>query len=90
MVPASGSWALVGQSASYLIKLAYLLWWALPSSQLRKLAAKANRTPTGMQYPDRMCTFCVLGLFLNSLGCPCEQAACGLLQELVENVIVFP
>ncbi|KAJ9088653.1 hypothetical protein DSO57_1020984 [Entomophthora muscae] len=42
MVPAAGPWALVGQSASYLIKLAPLLWWALPSTQQSKLAAEAN------------------------------------------------
>ncbi|KAJ9059201.1 hypothetical protein DSO57_1005123 [Entomophthora muscae] len=41
---------LVGQSASYLIKLAPLPWWALPSSQQSKLAAKANGTPTDMWY----------------------------------------
>ncbi|KAJ9062067.1 hypothetical protein DSO57_1014690 [Entomophthora muscae] len=52
MVPAAGPWALVGQSASYLIKLAPLLWWALPSSQQSKLAAKANRPSPGTQYPD--------------------------------------
>ncbi|KAJ9053221.1 hypothetical protein DSO57_1026348 [Entomophthora muscae] len=54
MVPAAGSWALVGQSASYIIKLAPLLWWALPSSQQSKLAAKANRPPPGMRYPNTM------------------------------------
>ncbi|KAJ9066786.1 hypothetical protein DSO57_1006077 [Entomophthora muscae] len=47
MVPSTRPWALVGQSASYLIKLASLLWWAHPSSQQSKLAAKANRTPLG-------------------------------------------
>ncbi|KAJ9065076.1 hypothetical protein DSO57_1023600 [Entomophthora muscae] len=47
MVPAAGPWALVGQSASYLIKLAPLLWWALPFSQQSKLAAKANSLPLG-------------------------------------------
>ncbi|KAJ9051834.1 hypothetical protein DSO57_1000496 [Entomophthora muscae] len=54
MVPAAGPWALVGQSASYLIKLAPFLWWALPSSQLSKLAAEANSHSPGMQYPDRL------------------------------------
>ncbi|KAJ9090396.1 hypothetical protein DSO57_1002709 [Entomophthora muscae] len=52
MVPASGPWALVGCSASYLIKLAPLLWWALPSSQPCKLAAEANSPSPGMWYPD--------------------------------------
>ncbi|KAJ9069998.1 hypothetical protein DSO57_1013102 [Entomophthora muscae] len=53
MVPAAGPWALVGQSASYLIKLALLLWWDLPSSQQSKLAAEANRSFPGTWYPDR-------------------------------------
>ncbi|KAJ9064669.1 hypothetical protein DSO57_1028029 [Entomophthora muscae] len=48
MVSPAGPWALEGQSASYLIKLAPLLWWTLPSSQQSKLAAKANRPPPGM------------------------------------------
>ncbi|KAJ9062442.1 hypothetical protein DSO57_1010690, partial [Entomophthora muscae] len=46
MVPFTGPWAL----------LAPLLWWALPSSQQSKLAAEANRTPTGMWYPDSCST----------------------------------
>ncbi|KAJ9058473.1 hypothetical protein DSO57_1011850 [Entomophthora muscae] len=52
MVPAAVPWALVGQSASYLIKLAPLLWWALPSSQQSKLAAEANRPSPGTRYPE--------------------------------------
>ncbi|KAJ9049227.1 hypothetical protein DSO57_1026828 [Entomophthora muscae] len=52
MVLVAGPWALVGQSASYLIKLAPLLWWALPSSQQIKLAAEANKPSPGTQYPD--------------------------------------
>ncbi|KAJ9059579.1 hypothetical protein DSO57_1001118 [Entomophthora muscae] len=35
-----------------ILGFASLLWRALPSSQQRKLAAKANRTRTGMWYPD--------------------------------------
>ncbi|KAJ9070316.1 hypothetical protein DSO57_1009162 [Entomophthora muscae] len=42
MVASTRLWAL----------LAPLLWWALPFSQQRKLAVKANRTPTRMWYPD--------------------------------------
>ncbi|KAJ9058743.1 hypothetical protein DSO57_1009082 [Entomophthora muscae] len=52
IVPAAGPWALVGQSASYLIKLAPLLWWALPSFQQSKLEAEANRPSPGTRYPD--------------------------------------
>ncbi|KAJ9087085.1 hypothetical protein DSO57_1036783 [Entomophthora muscae] len=31
MVPNSGPWSLLGQSVSYIIKLAPILWWALPT-----------------------------------------------------------
>ncbi|KAJ9076658.1 hypothetical protein DSO57_1023986 [Entomophthora muscae] len=31
MVLNSGPWSLLGQSVSYIIKLAPILWWALPS-----------------------------------------------------------
>ncbi|KAJ9061601.1 hypothetical protein DSO57_1018917 [Entomophthora muscae] len=31
MVPNSGPWSLLGQSISYIIKLAPILWWALPA-----------------------------------------------------------
>ncbi|KAJ9066107.1 hypothetical protein DSO57_1012952 [Entomophthora muscae] len=31
MVPKSGPWFLLGQSLSYIIKLAFILWWALPT-----------------------------------------------------------
>ncbi|KAJ9085848.1 hypothetical protein DSO57_1009956 [Entomophthora muscae] len=31
MAPNSGPWSLLGQSVSYIIKLAPILWWALPS-----------------------------------------------------------
>ncbi|KAJ9083836.1 hypothetical protein DSO57_1030612 [Entomophthora muscae] len=31
MVPNSGPWSLLGQYISYIIKLAPILWWALPS-----------------------------------------------------------
>ncbi|KAJ9056854.1 hypothetical protein DSO57_1028572 [Entomophthora muscae] len=52
MVPAAGPWDLVGQSASYLIKLEPLLWWALLSSQQSKLAAEVNSPFSGTRYPD--------------------------------------
>ncbi|KAJ9067722.1 hypothetical protein DSO57_1036281, partial [Entomophthora muscae] len=31
MVPNSGTWSLLGQSVSYIIRLAPILWWALPA-----------------------------------------------------------
>ncbi|KAJ9079877.1 hypothetical protein DSO57_1030940 [Entomophthora muscae] len=67
IVPATEPWALVGQSASYLIKLSPLLWWALPSSQQSKLAAKANRPFPGMWYPDSPLESCTAPFFLPSI-----------------------
>ncbi|KAJ9072141.1 hypothetical protein DSO57_1030302 [Entomophthora muscae] len=32
IVPNSGPWSLLRQSVSYIIKLAHILWWALPTS----------------------------------------------------------
>ncbi|KAJ9067081.1 hypothetical protein DSO57_1002995 [Entomophthora muscae] len=32
MVPNSRPWSFLGQSASYIIKLAPILWWTLPAS----------------------------------------------------------
>ncbi|KAJ9052429.1 hypothetical protein DSO57_1034168 [Entomophthora muscae] len=32
VVPNSGPWSLLSQSLSYIIKLAPILWWALPAS----------------------------------------------------------
>ncbi|KAJ9083332.1 hypothetical protein DSO57_1035740 [Entomophthora muscae] len=47
-VPFTGPWSLVGRSASYLVKLAPLLWWVFPSSQKSKLVAETNGTPNRM------------------------------------------
>ncbi|KAJ9073424.1 hypothetical protein DSO57_1016660 [Entomophthora muscae] len=35
MVPISGPWSLLGQFMSYIIKLAPILWWALPASSVQ-------------------------------------------------------
>ncbi|KAJ9082829.1 hypothetical protein DSO57_1000814 [Entomophthora muscae] len=74
MVPATGPWALIGQSASYLIKLAPLLWWALPSSQKSKLAAKANRPSPETQYPDTAQEPCSA----SHPGSHCCELVCGI------------
>ncbi|KAJ9049257.1 hypothetical protein DSO57_1026582 [Entomophthora muscae] len=34
MAPNSGPWSLLGKSISYILKLAPILWWALPLAQL--------------------------------------------------------
>ncbi|KAJ9083696.1 hypothetical protein DSO57_1032179 [Entomophthora muscae] len=46
MVPNSGPWSLLGQSISYIIKLAPILWWALPAG----LAAPHPETPNASTY----------------------------------------
>ncbi|KAJ9058317.1 hypothetical protein DSO57_1013576 [Entomophthora muscae] len=46
MVPNSGPWSLLGQSVSYIIKLASILWWALSAS----LAAPHPKCPNASTY----------------------------------------
>ncbi|KAJ9090544.1 hypothetical protein DSO57_1001513 [Entomophthora muscae] len=46
MVPNSGPWFLLGQSISYIIKLAPILWWALPAG----LAAPHPKPPNASNY----------------------------------------
>ncbi|KAJ9089640.1 hypothetical protein DSO57_1010799 [Entomophthora muscae] len=52
MVPNSGLWSLLGQSISYIIKLAPILWWALPAG----LAPSHPKPPNASTYawlPDK-------------------------------------
>ncbi|KAJ9052717.1 hypothetical protein DSO57_1031467 [Entomophthora muscae] len=46
MVPNSRPWSLLRQSASYIIKLAPILWWALPAS----LTAPHPKPPNASAY----------------------------------------
>ncbi|KAJ9059325.1 hypothetical protein DSO57_1003527 [Entomophthora muscae] len=46
MVPNSGPWSLLGQSVSYIIKLAPILWWALPTG----LASPHPKPPNASTY----------------------------------------
>ncbi|KAJ9069833.1 hypothetical protein DSO57_1014714 [Entomophthora muscae] len=46
MVPNSGPWSLLGQSVSYMIKLAPILWWALPTG----LAVPRPESPSASAY----------------------------------------
>ncbi|KAJ9089953.1 hypothetical protein DSO57_1007772 [Entomophthora muscae] len=53
VVPNSGPWSLLGRSVSYIIKLAPILWWALPAS----LAAPHPEPPNASTYnwlPDNL------------------------------------
>ncbi|KAJ9070444.1 hypothetical protein DSO57_1007905 [Entomophthora muscae] len=47
MVPASGPWALLGRSLSYIVKLAPILWWPLPSGPAGCLPASSQESPSG-------------------------------------------
>ncbi|KAJ9084486.1 hypothetical protein DSO57_1023948 [Entomophthora muscae] len=46
MVPNSGPWSLLGQSLSSIIKLAPILWWALPTG----LAVPRPESPNASSY----------------------------------------
>ncbi|KAJ9090253.1 hypothetical protein DSO57_1004501 [Entomophthora muscae] len=45
MVPASGPWALLGKSLFYIVKLAPILWWALPAAPAGCLPASSQEPP---------------------------------------------
>ncbi|KAJ9065785.1 hypothetical protein DSO57_1015995 [Entomophthora muscae] len=45
IIPAAGLWSWVGKSASYLLKLSPLLWWALPAKNRPKLPLKTTGQP---------------------------------------------
>ncbi|KAJ9067077.1 hypothetical protein DSO57_1002993 [Entomophthora muscae] len=47
----SGPWSLLGQSVSYIIKLAPILWWALPTG-LAVLCPKSTNASTYAWLPD--------------------------------------
>ncbi|KAJ9054214.1 hypothetical protein DSO57_1017012 [Entomophthora muscae] len=52
MVPNSGPWSLLRRSASYIIKLAHILRWALPSG-LAVLCPKSNNASNYAWLPDK-------------------------------------
>ncbi|KAJ9070506.1 hypothetical protein DSO57_1007434 [Entomophthora muscae] len=47
MVPVSGPWAVLGKLLSYIVKLAPILWWALPTGPAGCLPAGSQEPPTG-------------------------------------------
>ncbi|KAJ9083969.1 hypothetical protein DSO57_1029010 [Entomophthora muscae] len=51
MVPNSGPWSLLGQSVSYIIKLAPILWWAFPTG-LVVLHPESTNASTYAWFPD--------------------------------------
>ncbi|KAJ9067703.1 hypothetical protein DSO57_1036463 [Entomophthora muscae] len=46
IIPADSPWSWVGKLASYLLKLAPLLWWALPAKNLAQVTPENNRMAT--------------------------------------------
>ncbi|KAJ9064630.1 hypothetical protein DSO57_1028398 [Entomophthora muscae] len=51
MVPTSKPWAILGKSLSYIVKLAPILWWALPSGPVSCLPGSSQK-PTSGWIPD--------------------------------------
>ncbi|KAJ9062999.1 hypothetical protein DSO57_1004631 [Entomophthora muscae] len=51
MIPTSGPWSLLGQSMSYIIKLAPILWWALPTGSAQPHPELPNAS-TYAWFPD--------------------------------------
>ncbi|KAJ9058354.1 hypothetical protein DSO57_1013203 [Entomophthora muscae] len=47
MVPVSRPWAVLGKLLSYIVKLAPILWWALPTGPADCLPASSQEPPTG-------------------------------------------
>ncbi|KAJ9085881.1 hypothetical protein DSO57_1009721 [Entomophthora muscae] len=47
MMPTSGPWAILGKLLSYIVKLAPILWWALPAGPAGCLPASPQEPPTG-------------------------------------------
>ncbi|KAJ9069029.1 hypothetical protein DSO57_1022650 [Entomophthora muscae] len=46
MVPTIGPWAVLGKLSSYIVKLAPILWWALPAGPAGRLPASSQEPPT--------------------------------------------
>ncbi|KAJ9089412.1 hypothetical protein DSO57_1013351 [Entomophthora muscae] len=52
IVPAAGPWPWVGKSMSYLIKLAPILWWALPTQSATHQFPKTSKPANQGWFPD--------------------------------------
>ncbi|KAJ9060315.1 hypothetical protein DSO57_1032101 [Entomophthora muscae] len=47
MMPVSGPWAILGKLLSYIVRLAPILWWALPAGPAGCLPASSQEPPAG-------------------------------------------
>ncbi|KAJ9076978.1 hypothetical protein DSO57_1021165 [Entomophthora muscae] len=52
IIPVTGPWSWVKKSASYLFKLAPLLWWALPTKNLARVTPENDRPAAQDWIPD--------------------------------------
>ncbi|KAJ9065356.1 hypothetical protein DSO57_1020467 [Entomophthora muscae] len=52
IMPAAGPWSWVGKSVSYLLKLAPILWWALPARNLAQVIPENDRQAARDWIPD--------------------------------------
>ncbi|KAJ9087701.1 hypothetical protein DSO57_1030623 [Entomophthora muscae] len=52
IIPAAGLWSWVGKSVSYLLKLAPLLWWALPAKTPAQVTPENNGLAAQDWIPD--------------------------------------
>ncbi|KAJ9087671.1 hypothetical protein DSO57_1030904 [Entomophthora muscae] len=55
IILAAGPWLWVGKSASYFLKLASLLWWALPAKNLARVTPENNRVAAQDWIPENRC-----------------------------------
>ncbi|KAJ9066645.1 hypothetical protein DSO57_1007718 [Entomophthora muscae] len=54
IVPAASPWPWVGKSMSYLIKLAPILWWALPIQSATRQFPNASKPANQGWFPDSL------------------------------------
>ncbi|KAJ9071781.1 hypothetical protein DSO57_1033634 [Entomophthora muscae] len=93
MVPNSRPWSLLRQSVSYIIKLAHILWWALPAG----LAVPHPKPPKASTYDWLPDTHVPLLRFFPGHNCALQRQLCisqkdaafdPLVMQIVHEVIL--
>ncbi|KAJ9048133.1 hypothetical protein DSO57_1038084 [Entomophthora muscae] len=69
MVPASGPWALLGKLLSYIVKLAPILWWALPAGPAGCPPASSQEPLTGWISDTNGLTASLCVFWITSMTC---------------------
>ncbi|KAJ9055995.1 hypothetical protein DSO57_1037604 [Entomophthora muscae] len=72
MIPTSGPWSLLGQSMSYIIKLAPILWWALPAGPAQPHPEPPNAS-TYAWFPEKGFQLCAHSSCIGSLQVEIES-----------------